>query len=73
MRGLERDLAGRVRLVRLNVGDQVGAEARQQLGIDIVPALILYDGDGHQIDRTEGKLPSRERIQRALENVEPAA
>jgi len=73
VRGLERDLAGRVRLVRLNVGDQVGAEARQQLGIDIVPALILYDGAGRQIDRTEGKLPSRERIQRALENVEPAA
>ena len=44
--GLERELAGRVSVVRLNVADRAGAEARERFGTRKVPAIILLDADG---------------------------
>ena len=64
--GLERELAGRASVVRLNVDDRAGAEARARFGTTKVPAIILLDGDGVQRYRTEGKLPRRRAILEAL-------
>ena len=67
--GLERELAGRARVVRLNVDDRAGAEARARFGTEKVPAIILLDADGVQRYRTEGKLPRRQAILEALSDV----
>ena len=68
--GLERELAGRVSVVRLNVADEAGAAARTRCGTQKVPALILLDRDGVQQYRTEGKLPRRKALLEALARAE---
>ena len=68
--GLERELAGRATVVRLNVDDQAGAEARARFGTEKVPAIILLDADGAQRYRTEGKLPRRQAILDAIASGE---
>ena len=64
--GLERELAGRVTVVRLNVDDRAGAEARDRFQTTKVPTIVLLDADGVQRYRTEGKLPRRRAILDAL-------
>jgi thioredoxin-like negative regulator of GroEL len=68
--GLERELVGRARVVRLNVDDRAGVEARARFGIEKVPAIILLDANGVQRYRTEGKLPRRRAILDALASTE---
>ena len=65
--GLERELAGRARVVRLNVDDAAGQEAHARFQTAKVPAIILLDRDGVQVYRTEGKLPRRQAILTALD------
>ena len=60
--GLERELAGRVTVVRLNVADRAGAEAHARFGLKKVPAIILLDRNGAERYRSEGKLPRRAAI-----------
>jgi hypothetical protein len=64
--GLERELAGRASVVRLNVDDRAGAEARARFQTTKVPTIILLDADGVQRYRSEGKLPRRRAILDAL-------
>ena len=66
MDGLERELAGRARVVRLNVAEEPGQRARERFETEKVPAVILLDGAGHEMYRTEGKLPRRQQILDAL-------
>ena len=68
--GLERELAGRASVVRLNVADRAGAEAQERFQTTKVPAIILLDADGVQRYRTEGKLPRRQAILDALASCE---
>jgi hypothetical protein len=67
--GLERELAGRAEVLRLNVDDEIGQRAREQFGTGLVPAVILLDGRGNQLHRTEGKLPRRAQIFAALDSL----
>ena len=67
--GLEHELAGRASVVRLNVDDRAGAEARARYQTTKVPAIILLDADGVQRYRTEGKLPRRRAILDALADM----
>jgi thiol-disulfide isomerase/thioredoxin len=62
MDGIERELAGRATVVRLNVADHAGAEAQERFQTTKVPAIILMDDDGVQRYRTEGRLPRRQAI-----------
>ncbi len=71
MDGLERELDGRAEVVRLNVAEVPGQRARERFETEKVPAVILLDGAGKEIYRTEGKLPRRRQILAAL-NIPPA-
>lgn len=64
--GLERELADRVTVVRLNVGDRAGVEAHARFGLKKVPAIILLDSNGVERYRSEGKLPRRTAILNAV-------
>jgi thiol-disulfide isomerase/thioredoxin len=68
MRGLERDLRGRADVLRLNVAEEVGRRARAQFGTTLVPALILLDGRGNELHRSEGRPPQRAQIFAALDS-----
>jgi hypothetical protein len=67
--GLERELAGRARVIHLNVDDEVGARARAVYGIEKVPAVILLTRAGSEAYRTEGKLPRTGAIRDAVEGL----
>ncbi len=69
MNGLERDLAGRAQVVRLNVAEEPGRRARERFETEKVPAIILLDGAGREVYRTEGKLPRRQQIFEALDGL----
>ena len=69
MHGLERDLAGRAEVVRLNLAEEPGQRARERFGTEKVPAIILLDGAGREVYRTEGKLPRRQQIVEALDSL----
>jgi hypothetical protein len=68
--GLERELAGRAMVVRLNVAEPAGAEAQARFQTTKVPAIILLDEDGVERYRTEGKLPRRQAILDAITSCE---
>jgi hypothetical protein len=67
--GLERDLRGRAQVIRLNVAEPAGQRAEQRYGTTKVPTIILLDGAGDEVYRTEGKLPRRTQIIEALDAV----
>jgi hypothetical protein len=60
--GLERELAGRATVVRLNIAEPAGLAAKDRFQTSKVPAIILLDRDGVQRYRAEGKLPRRQTI-----------
>jgi hypothetical protein len=64
--GLEKELAGRAQIIRLNVADPAGQEAWNRYLIQKVPAIVLLDETGVEIYRTEGKLPRKGQIREAL-------
>lgn len=70
MRGLEQELAGRVKVLRLNVDDEVGARARTVYAVEKVPTVILLNRSGSEVDRTEGKLPRSGQIRAKLAAIE---
>ncbi len=44
--GWERQYAGRLQIVRLEVMEREGAQAREQFGVQWVPAFVLLDAAG---------------------------
>lgn len=66
MRGLERELGDQVEVIRLNLDQEVGRQARAIYRNQKVPTLILLDGEGREIYRTEGKLPRVGQIREQL-------
>ena len=48
------------------MAEPAGERAHEEYGTDKLPALILLDGTGQEIYRTEGKLPRKRQIREAL-------
>lgn len=65
--GLERELGGRAKVVRLNVAEPAGSEAQARFQTTKVPAIIVLDTNGAERYRTEGKLPRRRAILDAVD------
>lgn len=66
MRGLERELAGQAEVIQLNVDEEVGRQARAVYRNQKVPTIVLLDGQGREVYRTEGKLPRVREIREQL-------
>jgi len=64
--GLERDLEGRVQVLRLSVMDDVGGELAMRYGVRGVPTFVLLDGAGETV-LTQAGLPDRAEIVAAVE------
>ncbi|MCL4303731.1 MAG: hypothetical protein KJ077_49050 [Anaerolineae bacterium] len=47
--GLERDLAGRARVVRLDLLSSLGRQAAHHFGVRGLPTLLVVDGKGQVI------------------------
>jgi thiol-disulfide isomerase/thioredoxin len=59
--GIEKDLKGKARVVRLNLLSKLGREVAGSYGVTSVPSMVVFDGSGEVRYRHEG-LPNRKRI-----------
>lgn len=65
--GLERDLAGSVSVLRLDILDNANRPFLELHGVRVVPAFLLFDGRGDMRARMMVRVPSAAEVQRALE------
>ena len=61
MDGIERELKGQARVVRLSVLGELGQEVAQRHGVRSVPTFLVFDGQGKLIGQQVG-LPDRAKI-----------
>ena len=61
MDGLERELEGQARVVRLSALSQMGQEMARRHGVQGVPTFLIFDGQGNLIGRQVG-FPNRGEI-----------
>ena len=68
MDGLERELEGRARVVRLSAFSKVGQEVARQYDVRGVPTFLIFDGRGELIGREVG-LPDKGKIRALVTSV----
>ena len=59
--GLESDLKGRARVMRLNILDSVGMQAARRFGVRAVPVFFVVNGQGHAVAAEVG-IPNRAHL-----------
>lgn len=59
--GIEKDLDGRARVVRVSLLSGLGMEAARRYGVRGVPTVIVFDGEGNVVDQKAG-IPNRQEI-----------
>jgi hypothetical protein len=59
--GIEKDLEGRAKVVRLNLLSKLGRELARAYGVTAIPAMIVFDGGG-QVHYSQQGLPNRQQI-----------
>jgi len=59
--GIEKDLQGQVKIVRLNLLTKLGRELARAYGVTAIPAMVVFDGGG-QVRYSHQGLPNRQRI-----------
>ena len=64
MDGLERDLADKADVVRLDTTDKLGLQIARRYSVSGLPTLLVFDGDGSLVHRESGP-PSKSRIMAA--------
>ena len=56
--GLEKQYAGRVDFLYLNIADAVNAEAKRTLGFKSTPHFFFLRADGTPVDTLQGVVPA---------------
>jgi thiol-disulfide isomerase/thioredoxin len=59
--GIESDLEGKAKVIRLNVIDQMGREAAGRYDVSGLPTTLVLDGGGRVVHRQVG-IPNRKKI-----------
>jgi thioredoxin-related protein len=68
--GLERQLLGTAQVVRLDIVSSLGRSVARRHGVDGLPTILVFDGQGNVIYR-QGGPPDKNRILNALQTVAP--
>jgi thioredoxin-like negative regulator of GroEL len=63
--GLEHKLEGKVRFIKVNIGDDDGTRVAARFGVSGVPTFILLDGEGRVVYRKTGGSPTPPRSRSA--------
>lgn len=63
MNGIEKELEGTARVIRLDISSEVGKAAAGRYGVSSVPTTLVLDGAGDVAHRSSG-LPSRDEVVR---------
>ena len=61
MHGIEKDLQGQAKVVRLNLLNKLGRELARAYGVTTIPAMIVFDGGG-RVRYSHKGVPNRQRI-----------
>lgn len=61
MNGIEKDLEGTARVIRLDIGSDLGKSAAGRYGVSSVPTTLVIDGGGDVVHRESG-MPSRKEV-----------
>lgn len=61
MDGIEKDLEGTARVIRLDIASELGRSVAGSYGVTSVPTTLVLDGAGTERFRDTG-LPSRSKI-----------
>jgi len=67
--GLERELTGRMQVVRLDVVSTIGRQATRTYEASGLPTFLLFDGQGQIVYRQAG-LINRERVREIINTLE---
>jgi thioredoxin-related protein len=60
--GLEKELSGKLKILRINVQEPVGRELAPVYDFEYTPTYVYFDGEGHELWRTIGEIdPQRVR------------
>jgi hypothetical protein len=63
--GFDKQLGGKVRIVRVDINSEHGKKIAAKVGLDMVPTFIGYDGEGVERWRL-GAMPNRTELWRRL-------
>jgi thioredoxin-related protein len=66
--GIEKDLEGRAKVVRLSVVSGVGSQAARRYGVRGVPTLLIFDGAGQMVQQIIG-IPDRKSTVAQVERL----
>jgi hypothetical protein len=66
--GLESDLQGHARVMRLNVLDSVGLSAARRFGVRAVPAFFILDGQG-EVAYAQVGIPNRAEMSARVQGL----
>ena len=61
MNGIEAQMGNMVEIIRLDLLGAIGRQAAREYGVYIVPATLLFDGQGELIDRQMG-MPEAKKV-----------
>lgn len=61
MNGIEKDLEGTARVVRLDIASDLGKTVAERYGVSAVPTVVVLDGYGEVTHRESG-IPDREEV-----------
>lgn len=67
--GVERELAGQMQVVRLDVMSTIGRQAAHNYGASALPTFLLFDGRGQIVYRQAG-LINRARVREIITTLE---
>ncbi|MCD6553249.1 MAG: thioredoxin family protein [Anaerolineae bacterium] len=67
--GLERELTGRARVIRLDVASAIGRRAARDYGVRGIPTFLLSDGQGQIVYHQIGPV-NRQRVREIVTELE---
>ena len=59
--GIEKDLDGRAKVIRLDMLSKIGREIAARYGVQSLPTLLVVDADSKEIYRETG-MPNRRKV-----------
>jgi thioredoxin-related protein len=59
--GIEKDLAGKSEVIRLNLLTSVGKELASRFAVTAVPTIVVLDANGEVVYRQAG-IPNRKKV-----------
>ena len=65
MDGIEKELDGKLIVIRLDIQEKVGRELAPRFGFQYTPTFIFFDGEGKEIWREVGSLDG-ERVRQSV-------